>query len=226
MTPGVGSRAFQPTHVPNQWRRRRTGRIGDPEAEFRSQLQLPGTGTGHQPVAIRRRANSVTAKRYGPNKPRGLQFVATPSIEGDRDFSFTIPGELVHLPPLTCQCPDCGCDRAMAGFVSHKATTSFVVRDLDLDPDTYSHLLFDTLKAGGWVTGGSSADTACQRVGRRPPGDGRQPTGRNPTPGGSRSGVDEVRRRAVSKRICSTCRSVSATTRTGRGRLCMHSTSR
>lgn len=51
-------------------------------------------------------------------------FVATEPIDEDREFSFTIPGELVHLPPLICDCPHCGCDRAMAGFVSHMATTS------------------------------------------------------------------------------------------------------
>lgn len=90
-------------------------------------------------------------------------FVATEPTHEDRDFSFTIPGELVHLPPLICDCPDCGCDRAMAGFVSHKATTSFVVRDLDLDTNTYSDLLFETLKAGGWVSEESSADAAWVR---------------------------------------------------------------
>lgn len=90
-------------------------------------------------------------------------FVANEPIDKDRDFSFTIPGELVHLPPVVCDCPDCGCDRAMAGFVSHRATTSFVVRDLELDPDTYSYLLFDTLKAGGWVKEGSSGDVAWVR---------------------------------------------------------------
>lgn len=85
-------------------------------------------------------------------------FVATEPTDGDREFSFTIPGELVHLPPVVCDCPECGCERAMAGFVSHRATTSFVVRDLDLDPDTYSALMFESLKMGGWVNEGSPED--------------------------------------------------------------------
>ncbi len=87
-------------------------------------------------------------------------FVSTEPTNEDREFSFTIPGELVHLPPLMCDCPDCGCDRAMAGFVSHRATTSFIVRDLALDRNTYSDLLFETLEAGGWVSEGSSEDVA------------------------------------------------------------------
>jgi hypothetical protein len=79
-------------------------------------------------------------------------FVATESLEGEGDFSFTLPGELLHFPPVVCCASGCGCDRAMAGFVSHKATTCFVVRDLDIDFDTYSELLFDTLKQAGWAT--------------------------------------------------------------------------
>lgn len=91
-------------------------------------------------------------------------FVATEPNDGDHEFSFTIPGELVHLPPIVCDCPDCGCERAMAGFVSHKATTSFVVRDLDLDLDTYVALLFESLKLGGWVNEGSPEDTSWVRA--------------------------------------------------------------
>lgn len=87
-------------------------------------------------------------------------FVAAESSGADGDFSFTIPGELVHYPPAGCECPDCGCDAAMAGFVSHRATTSFVVRDLDIDAETYVALLFDTLCSGGWVTRGSAEDRA------------------------------------------------------------------
>ena len=84
-------------------------------------------------------------------------FVATEGSSQDGDFSFTVPGELVHLAPAVCDCPDCGCDRAMAGFTSRKATTSFVVRDLDLDATTYTKLLFGALEAGGWVQGRTTA---------------------------------------------------------------------
>ncbi len=90
-------------------------------------------------------------------------FVATQAPDDERDFSFTVPGELVHLAPLPCDCPDCGCNRAMAGFTSHKATTSFVVRDLDLDSTTYVELLFATLQAGGWVRERSRADLSWVR---------------------------------------------------------------
>lgn len=91
-------------------------------------------------------------------------FVAAEPLEGEGEFSYTIPGELVHLAPLVCDCPDCGCDRAMAGFASHKATTSFVVRDLDLTPTTYTELLMETLEAGGWVERRSIEDVAWVRL--------------------------------------------------------------
>ena len=85
-------------------------------------------------------------------------FVATETLDEEDDFSFTVPGELVHFPPVICDCPGCGCEVSMAGFVSHRATTSFVVRDLDLDVDTFTELLFETLRDGGWVTSGSTDD--------------------------------------------------------------------
>ena len=85
-------------------------------------------------------------------------FVATDSFDEEGDFSFTVPGELVHFPPIVCVNPECGCHRAMAGFVSHKATTCFVTRDMDIDAGTYAGLLFDTLWEGGWVREGSADD--------------------------------------------------------------------
>ncbi len=88
-------------------------------------------------------------------------FVATEATdETDGDFSWTVPGELVHFPPVVCDCPGCGCDTAMVGFVSRKSTSCFVVRELDIDASTYTQLLFDTLRDGGWVSEGSAEDRA------------------------------------------------------------------
>lgn len=85
-------------------------------------------------------------------------FVATEAPKGKREYSHTAPGELVHFPPLMCDCPDCGCRWGMCGFASHRATSAFVVRDIDLDLTTYTRLLWETLRDGGWVTDGNAGD--------------------------------------------------------------------
>lgn len=87
-------------------------------------------------------------------------FVAAEATSEKSDFSWTVPGELVHLPPVVCDCPDCGCQRAMGGFVSHKGTTCFMVSDLGIDEAAYIQLLWDTLEAGGWVAEDSAEDRA------------------------------------------------------------------
>lgn len=79
-------------------------------------------------------------------------FVAGEGVLEDDDFSWTVPGELVHFPTVICADPVCGCERSMCGFASHKATTVFEVRDLGMAPDTYTGLLLDSLKASGWLT--------------------------------------------------------------------------
>lgn len=82
-------------------------------------------------------------------------FVATRETQGVRedDYCWTIEGELVRLPGLTCDCPDCGCDRGMAGLSSSRATTTAkVVNRDDLDPRTYGMLLCDALTREGWVS--------------------------------------------------------------------------
>jgi hypothetical protein len=84
--------------------------------------------------------------------------VAIEALDDEDDFSYTVPGEMVHFPPVVCDCPECGCEKSMAGFMSHRATTCFVVRDLDVNAATYTDMLFKTLADGGWVTEGSGAD--------------------------------------------------------------------
>lgn len=48
----------------------------------------------------------------------------------------------------------------MGGFVSHKATTKFVVRDLDLTPAEYIDLFIDTHRKGGWIVEPSDLEWA------------------------------------------------------------------
>lgn len=68
------------------------------------------------------------------------------------DFSWTVDGELVSLPLDTCDCPDCGCERAVAGLGSSKATTTFAVIDHpDLDAASYADAFSDAMRRQGWL---------------------------------------------------------------------------
>ena len=80
--------------------------------------------------------------------------VATKRTQGMRqwDMSYTVDGELVMNPPVSCDCPDCPCEREMIGLGSRSGTTTFTVSDLPgFDLDTYRDLLRGELLASGWV---------------------------------------------------------------------------
>jgi hypothetical protein len=71
------------------------------------------------------------------------------------DFNWTVDGELVRLPLVTCDCPDCGCERAVAGLASSKATTTFsVIDNPELDAADYAGAFSDALKRQGLVRDG------------------------------------------------------------------------
>lgn len=92
-------------------------------------------------------------------------FVATAQGQGTGagDFSWTVEGELVRFPGLTCDCPDCGCDRAMAGLASSKATTTFTVENRpELDQDSYREAFVDALVREGWIEDGRAVDRDIQ----------------------------------------------------------------
>lgn len=78
-------------------------------------------------------------------------FVARASAApGPTDFHFALDGELVTPPMSICKNPDCGCDRSVAGLASARATTGFVVADLDMSFTEYVVALRDGLQRQGW----------------------------------------------------------------------------
>lgn len=84
-------------------------------------------------------------------------FVATGAGQEDGDYSHTVEGEMVRLP-VTCDVPDCECGRAMTGMASGQSTTTFTVKDLDLDRRMYTELLWTTLERDSWVERGNDDD--------------------------------------------------------------------
>jgi len=80
--------------------------------------------------------------------------VATGQTQGQRpgDFAWVDEGEIAALPT---QCDNvggsCGCDRSFAGTVSHRATTTAMVVERDLDEDEYRGLLVKAYRASGWT---------------------------------------------------------------------------
>ncbi|MFP3915380.1 MAG: hypothetical protein ACLFWM_10935 [Actinomycetota bacterium] len=84
-------------------------------------------------------------------------FVATRAGADAGDYFHTVEGELVRLP-IICDDPDCGCTNSMTGMGSGLSTTTFTVREFEIDRDTYHDLLWGTLERDGWVEEGSRED--------------------------------------------------------------------
>jgi hypothetical protein len=67
------------------------------------------------------------------------------------DFCWGVEGEIA-VPGLVCASPaDCGCDRSLCGINSHRASTTVMVRDLDLSLDDLIVGNIGSLEAGGWA---------------------------------------------------------------------------
>ena len=65
---------------------------------------------------------------------------------------FALEGELVMRPPVSCDCPDCPCEREMIGLGSRSGTTTFTVADLpDLSLGSDREMLCGELVDCGWV---------------------------------------------------------------------------
>jgi hypothetical protein len=90
---------------------------------------------------------------------------ATHRGQGDRDgdFCFATGGELVLVPDACARDrndPDggCGCGRSFAGMNSHRATTTAMVRDVDL-----SHEDLRLAVAGYFTAGGMGPDVVGEK---------------------------------------------------------------
>ena len=85
-----------------------------------------------------------------------LLLVATKKTQGQRsnDFCWTMDGETVCFPSVCdrdgCD-PDgpCGCNRAMTGVATRKATTTVEVRNIDYTVDKAVQVVYDSYFGAG-----------------------------------------------------------------------------
>lgn len=89
----------------------------------------------------------------------------------DNDFSWTLDGELVHLPGLECDCGGvdgpCGCRRSLCGVASRKATTTAEVAERELEASDVFVGVAEALVDGGWFDAldGEAFETGVELVG-------------------------------------------------------------
>lgn len=92
----------------------------------------------------------------------------------DRDFVWTVEGELVMMPPDICDCPDCGCERSVVGLASSGASTMFQVIDHPaMQRDEYCQAFADGLARQGYgdVDAEGVADYHLLLAANLPPGE-------------------------------------------------------
>lgn len=82
--------------------------------------------------------------------------VATSETQGERDddYCWTVEGEMVRLPVVTCSDLGCGCRRGWAGLASSRATTTCKVVELDLDQSELLEAFTTSLTRDGWLVAG------------------------------------------------------------------------
>jgi hypothetical protein len=74
----------------------------------------------------------------------------TQGADRDDDFSAATEGEIV-VAQMICDNPDCGCDRSFGGLNSHSATSTVMVREVDLTVDELVEAAIGYLESAGWT---------------------------------------------------------------------------
>lgn len=81
--------------------------------------------------------------------------VSTTETQGEEpgDFNFVPDGEIVAMYGFVCHDwrGSCGCGRAFSGVVSHKATTSAKVAEVDLTREELLAIIETCLGDAGWL---------------------------------------------------------------------------
>ena len=72
-----------------------------------------------------------------------------PPSPHDGDFCWGIEGEIAIPPAAVCDTPHCGCDRTYTGLNSRRASTTVMVRDVDLTLDDLIIACIPTLQTSG-----------------------------------------------------------------------------
>jgi hypothetical protein len=74
----------------------------------------------------------------------------TQGADHEDDFSAAVEGEIV-VEQMICDNPNCGCDRSFGGLNSHSATTTVMVRDVDLSVAELEEAAIGFLESSGWA---------------------------------------------------------------------------
>ena len=97
--------------------------------------------------------------------------VATHRSNGSsaNDYDFCVEGELVYMQGpcgRDLRDPDgpCGCGRGFSGTNSHRATTTAMVVETELDEADVREALKSSLEAGGWIDRRTDAELAAALV--------------------------------------------------------------
>ena len=101
----------------------------------------------------------VDASNKGENNMKVLTSTTIGQRPSERDFNFTVEGELVMQGSECCNGDSCGCNRSVVGVKSRKGTTTFQVSERpELNVTSLAKIYREALLAAGFEST-TKADT-------------------------------------------------------------------